>query len=92
VVPRVIYPSLIASPPQSGAATISRLEFFKLDRVNGPPLAEVDNGGRPHGIYFARMPGVVFTGENSAGIIFTKYDERSNSEALHRFFLPLQGA
>ena len=78
MVPRATYPIPIACPAQSAAVTIPWLEFFKLDRMNGTPLAEIDEGNRRHGIYLARMPGVVFAGNNPARIILTKHDEAAH--------------
>ena len=81
VVPRVMYPSPTADPPES---TIPQLEFFsKLDRADGTPLTEVDEVNKRHGIYLAGMPGVASTGDTSTKIVLVKFTEKYNEDA-HR--------
>jgi len=83
MVSRIIDPDPVPGPPQFAAVTVPRLEFLKLNRVNGTPLAEVDEANRRHGIYLARMPGVVFAGDSSArilsGIVFHVSPRRFNA-------------
>jgi len=83
MVPRVICPSPAASPSQPAATTISQLEFFKLDRVNGTPLAEFDEGNRCQGIYFAKLPGVTSADDSSARVFLVRLFAKYN-EATHR--------
>jgi len=84
VVPSVMYPSPTADPPASTAEMIPQLEFFsKLDRVNGTPLAEVDEDNKRHGIYLARMPNDASAGDTSAKVVLVKFTAKYN-EAAHR--------
>ena len=81
MLPGVMYPSPTADPPESA---IPQLEFFsKLDRVDGTPLAEVDEDNMRHGIYLARMPGVASTGDTSTKIVLVKFTAKYNEDA-HR--------
>jgi len=81
MLPRVMYPSPTADPPES---TILQLEFFcKLDRVDGTPLPEVNEDNARHGIYLARMPSVASTGDTSTKIVLVKFAAKYNQVA-HR--------
>lgn len=79
-VPSVMYPSSTADPPES---TIPRLEFFKLDRVNGTPLNEIYEDNMRHGIYLARMPDVTSMGDTLTKVALVKFTKKYN-DAAHR--------
>ena len=66
-----MYQNSTAGPPESTAETIPRLKFLpKSDRVNGTPLAEVDEENNCHGIYPARVPVVSSMAEASTVVLF----------------------
>ena len=62
-----MYQDSTAGSPESTAETIPWLKFLpKSDRVNGTPLAEIDEDNKCHGIYIVRIPVVSSMAEASA--------------------------
>ena len=54
-----------------------------MDRVDGTPLAEVDEDNERHGIYLARMPSGASTDDASIKVVLVKFTARY-SEVAHR--------
>ena len=70
---RVPIPLHICRSPLAAAETIPRLESTKVDRVNGAPLAKVDEDNRYYQIRLARIPGVASTGDSPTRVALVEF-------------------